>query len=191
MGMFNSAGIMWSPELVGWGSKGGVPTLEIVGYYPKKLGEGKGALSKSQRERQTLNAWSQPAVYGLYKADRLIYVGQAKRLGDRLLAHHRDDGLVGRWDAFSWVSSSDIKEVVAGGATTLEWQPAQAVPQSSSPEGWLNEIEALGILLGRPTDNGQYPGFGKHTWFLVQLRSQYAAVSHEEMIRALYEKLVP
>src|SRR5215475_7134005 len=106
MGMLNSAGIMWSPELVGWGSHGSSRTRELLGYYAARLDKhaGRGALPEAQRKRQTLNFWNLPGVYALYKGNTIVYVGQATRIGDRLLSHHRMDHLVGRWDAFSWVS---------------------------------------------------------------------------------------
>jgi hypothetical protein len=194
MGMFNSAGIMWSPQLVGWGYQGKTPTCELLGYYAAKLTAhaGKGALKEAQRKRQTLNFWGVPGVYALYKGDTVVYVGQATRIGDRLLEHVRKDHLVGRWDAFSWVSPADfVEKIDPTKSLDIEAAPlATGSPVSSSMDAWLNEIEALTILMAKPIDNRQIPSFGAHTWFFTQIRSEHADPTQAEMIEALYTKLV-
>ncbi|WP_437489412.1 GIY-YIG nuclease family protein [Sorangium sp. So ce1014] len=194
MGMFNSAGLMWSSELVGWGSPGRNPTCELLGYYAGKLSaqQGRGALSELQRKRQTLNFWDVPGVYALYKGDTTVYVGQANRIGDRLLAHYRTDHLVGRWDAFSWVSPVDIAEKIdSTKPQDIEQVPLpQGSPVSGSMDKWLDEVEALLILLAKPLDNRQNPSFGDHTWLFTQIRSDHASATQAEMIEQLYNTLV-
>lgn len=185
---------MWSAELVGWGYQGPNPTCEMLGYYAAKLAahQGKGALSEAQRKRQTLNFWGAPGVYVLYKGDATVYVGQATRIGDRLLDHYRKDHLVGRWDAFSWVSPADfIEKIDSSKPQDIEpVPPPGGSPTSASFEKWLDEIEALTILLAKPLDNRQEPKFGDHTWFFTQIRSDHADLTQAEMIEKLYSKIV-
>jgi hypothetical protein len=194
MGMLNSAGIMWSPELVGWGYQASTPTRELLGYYAARLDAhaGRGALPDAQRRRQTLNFWSVPAVYALYKGDTTVYVGQATRLGDRLLSHFRTDHLVGRWDAFSWVSPAAFVERIDA-AAPRDIVPAptrRSPPSSASLDAWLTEVEALVILMAKPIDNRQIPRPGNHTRFFTQLRSKHADPTQAEMLEKLYAKLV-
>lgn len=196
MGMIKCAGHMWSPQLVGWGRPGPNPTRELLGYYAGKLTgkTGKGALSAEQRRKQTLDFWSVPGVYILYKGDAVVYVGQATCLGDRLFDHHRNDHLVGRWDSFSWVSTRAINEVPDGTAPgvmdriEIDQQPPLNV-DGGTLEQWLTELEAFAILAARPVDNRQVPNFGNHTWWFLQIRSEHADLSTEEMIELIYEKL--
>lgn len=183
MSLINMAGWMWSPELVGWGRPGREPTKEMLGYYAGRLDGGRGRLSQDARVRQTINVWPVQGVYTLYKGDTLIYVGRGY-LGERLLAHHRQDHLVGRWDAFSWISHYEIDD----DNSPLE---LSAVPQvSANAEEFMRELEALLILMGNPLDNRQDPDFGEHTWWLEQTRSSYADLSQEEMMRAVYDKIL-
>ena len=194
MGMLNSAGIMWSPALVGWGYQGSAPTRELLGYYAARLDEhaGRGALPEAQRKRQTLNFWSLPGVYALYKGNTTVYVGQASRIGDRLLSHYRMDHLVGRWDAFSWVSPTDFVERIdtRKPQDIVALPLARGSPASASLYAWLTEVEALVIFIAKPIDNRQIPKPGEHTWFFTQIRSQHADATQAEMIKRLYAKLV-
>lgn len=171
MGLFHVGGYFWSPQLVGWGTPGRGATYELKGYYSRRLDGRRGALSAAQRSRQTLDAWSFPGVYALYKAEVLVYVGQALCLGDRLLQHWRQDHLVGRWDAFSWFSPA--KPVEARGGLTVP-EPMPTKTGDSDLEPFLNEMEALAILLGNPLENRQVAQPGEHFWWLTQLRSEHA-----------------
>ncbi len=192
MGMINCAGMFWSPELVGWGKPGPGATKEIMGYFSGRLDGGRGALSGEQRERQTRNFWTVPGVYALYRGDAVIYVGQADAIGDRLYAHHRQDHLVGRWDAFSWVSPTPIVQGQdANGNPTVSLGAPAASPGSATLASWLTEVEALTILFARPVDNRQIPGFGDHAWFFTQWKSEHAELTIDDMIKALHDKLVP
>jgi hypothetical protein len=194
MGMLNSAGLMWSPELVGWGYQASTPTRELLGYYAARLDghAGRGALPEVQRKRQTLNFWGFPGVYALYKGDTTVYVGQASRLGDRLLSHYRTDHLVGRWDAFSWVSPTEFVERINTMAPRdIEPVPlARRSPTSTSLNAWLTEIEALVILMAKPIDNRQIPKPGDHPRFFTQIRSEHADPTQVEMLEKLYAKLI-
>lgn len=191
-GLFGLAGWMWSPHLVGWGRPGPTPTREMLGYSAERLDDKKGKLSAKQVERQTVKVWDIPGIYALYNGRALVYVGQATKLGDRLLAHYRVDHLVGRWDTFSWASPASI--VVKGGQNgspkRLDVAPAPDKTRRVALKTFINEMEAFAIFVGNPIENRQEPNLGDHTWWLEQVKSAYADTTTDEMITALYAKLV-
>lgn len=198
MAMILCAGANWSPELVAWGTAGRTPNTEMLGYYASKLRNHppKGRISDEQRGRQTLDFWAVPGIYVLYRGDSVVYVGKSEDggIGARLKQHHQADHLVGRWDAFSWVSPMPIVESFPGDD---ESKPAEKIKFGATPlqptpadlSSWLAEIEALGILVARPFDNRQLPNLSKELWYFSQVKSTHSQLTQNEMIAAIYEKV--
>jgi hypothetical protein len=173
---------------VGWGKPGPTPTRELCGLYARRLDGKKGALGTAQRARQTLDFWKEPGVYALYRGDEPIYAGQAEALGERLLAHHQQDHLAGRWDTFSWVSPTEVEEIATAASTTLRFKSRASSFDTPHLKAWLDEIEALTIMFAWPMENRQVPALGEHVWSFEQVRSQHAELTVEEMLRAVYDK---
>jgi hypothetical protein len=194
-GLINCMGRFWSPQLVSWGPRS---KQELLGVCPYRFDNKRGPLSKAQRGRQTIDFWNEPAVYGLFRGDEVVYIGKALALGERLWAHHSFDHLVGRWDSFSWVSPTEIEKKFdkAGTLSLSPNSPLKDDPDGAmvtgpaSLTGWMSEVEALAILFATPFENRQVPRPGDHHWFFEQARSEYAQLTTDEMIRHIYEKVV-
>ena len=182
-GVFFSVGIGWSPELVGWGAPGREPTREMLGCWRGKLDGKRGRLTDDQRTKQTLNVWNFPGVYALYRGDALIYVGQGQPIGDRLLAHHRADGLVGRWDSFSWFSVTPLVDSSGTLAAGAPIDPGAPITM----QRLLDELEAFAIHVGGPMENRQLPDHGDDVWVLHQARSQYADPTMADLVKEVHQ----
>lgn len=178
--MFQLAGYGWSTKLVGWGRPGPGSKREMLGYYPRKLKGGKGAISAQQRRNQTIDVWNVPGVYALHKGDALVYVGQATQIGARLLAHYQLDHLAGRWDTFSWFSPVELQ--IKYRKVSLPSVMPKKLPVCKLHE-FLDEMEALCILVGRPFENKQEADLG--VYWLNQIPSVYAEPHPDELIRNL------
>ncbi|MCH2161375.1 MAG: GIY-YIG nuclease family protein [Phycisphaerales bacterium] len=69
--------------------------------------------------------FKKPGIYALYKKDRLVYVGKATNLFQRL-QNHRRDRHAKTWDTFSAyvTKSNDVVHEVESLALRLAWPPA-------------------------------------------------------------------
>ena len=113
-----------------------------------KVGAGnKGKLiGKIKSPSQEIDFWEARGVYVLLENFRAIYVGKAfsTSIGKRL-RDHLSDRLAGRWDMFSWYSTSIVRrtsnDVRAPGQRQL------------APETIINTMEALAILIADPALN--------------------------------------
>ena len=83
-------------------------------------------------------------IYLLHKGYEVIYVGQAKRLVERLDAHTKDDKR-NRWDNFSWFCIDDIDEAIE--------KESSKIQKSLSIPALLDTLEALLIETLGPERN--------------------------------------
>jgi hypothetical protein len=125
--IFAALGLFWSKADVDWTGK-------------KLLGR----RSRGSPD-QPLNLWEQRGIYALYADFRLVYVGQANLIGDRLRMHTLDD-LAGRWDTFSWFG---LRRVLRDGTLS---SPAHL--KLASVASFLDHAEALLIAVAEPPQNG-------------------------------------
>jgi len=168
-------GEYWNPDAVEWGSKG-----------KKKGGSGnKGQLSgkvkiKSGKKTKTviIDFWNARGVYALYDNFRLVYVGvaysgKAGCLGKRL-RDHLTDRFAGRWDMFSWFSTSTLRTKTVRPPGTRQVKPGPVI----------STLEAFAITLASPPLNRRYnemPG--------ARLIEQ-AKAAHPATVRHYLETLV-
>ena len=132
--LIKAYGLYWNPEIVDWGSRG---------RHQKGTLHGK---VKLKTKTHTIDFWKAQGVYVLLAEFKPIYVGKAIKapLGSRLRTHITDR-FAGRWDMFSWFTTSTLnitsKDVRDPGQRQV---PAVTV---------INTLEALGILIADPPLN--------------------------------------
>jgi hypothetical protein len=118
----------WNPDVVEW------RTLDR-GNGGKLLGK-----VKIKGRSHEINFWDAKGIYVLHEDFRTVYVGKAwgTSIGKRL-RDHLTDRFAGRWDMFSWFSTSTLvatnKSVKKPGKRQL------------GPKLVIDTIEALGILI--------------------------------------------
>lgn len=137
-------GEFWNPDTIDWGAPG-----------KKKGGDGNkgsliGKVKAESGKTVVLDFWDARGVYALYDNFRLVYVGEAFRgvtgcLGKRL-RDHLTDRFAGRWDMFSWFSTSSMRE------RTLRAPGSRQV----SPDAVIDTLEAFAIVLANPPLNRRY-----------------------------------
>lgn len=125
--IFAALGLFWAKADVDWNSR------KLLG---RRSRGGPGGV---------VNLWDQRGIYALYADFRLVYVGQAGCIGDRLRSHTLDD-LAGRWDTFSWFG---LRRVLREGGLS---SPAQL--KLASVNSFLDHAEALLIAVAEPPQNG-------------------------------------
>lgn len=126
-------GEFWNPDLVDWGKRG-------PGNKGKLMGRPDGGKS-------TLDLWDCRGVYALYEDFQLVYIGQAfdQGIGKRL-RDHLTDRLAGRWDMFSWYSTSTIRKK----------KPRLPGERQVTAKDVINSLEALAILVTSPPLNRRH-----------------------------------
>lgn len=129
-------GELWNPDAVTWGGKGAGNKGKLLGTVLVESGD-----------KRDVDLWEGRGIYGLYDNFRLVYVGQAldQPLGKRL-RDHLTDRHAGRWDMFSWYSTSTLREknVRKPGARQVE------------PKTVIQTLESLAIALTNPPLNRRY-----------------------------------
>ena len=127
-------GELWNPDIIDWGSRG-------AGNKGKL--EGKIRVDNSNK---IVDCWDAEGIYVLYDNFKSIYVGKAFKtsMGKRL-RDHLTDRLVGRWDMFSFYSTSHYRK------TKNDLKPAAT--GRLNPETIINTLEALAILIADPALN--------------------------------------
>lgn len=144
MSLVHLYGEFWNPDTVEWGGQG-----------KKSGGDGnKGSLNGKVRTSSgslaTLDFWEARGIYALYDNFQLVYVGQALRgkngcLGKRL-RDHLTDRFAGRWDMFSWYSTSSLREKKVR-------KPGE---RQIKPETVVDTLEAFAIALVSPPLNRRH-----------------------------------
>jgi hypothetical protein len=129
-------GEFWNPDAVSWGKKG-----------PGNKGELNGVVQAKSGTKRTVDFWQARGIYGLYDNFQLIYVGQAldQPLGKRL-RDHLTDRFAGRWDMFSWYSTSTLRVKTVRKPGSRQVEPGTVV----------NTLEALAIALTNPPLNRRH-----------------------------------
>jgi hypothetical protein len=187
--MLRIGGIHWDPYLIGWGQigrpkKGTVSKKELLGYWNKKHGKGK--MSHADRTKRTVDFWKCKAVYALFDRGNSIYVGEGV-LGDCLLRHWKNDTLVGRWNAFSWISPFDYG-VDANGTASVQ-SVADTAQDTLTSKELVELLELVAIRLGSPEANSQLPSNDKNIKWMTQLRSTTSIAPLEDKIDEALELL--
>lgn len=126
-------GEFWNPDMVYWGRRGG-PSGHLRGHF------------SIAKKRKTADFWEAQGNYVLYDNFRVVYVGKAFSvpLGRRLRTH-LTDRFAGRWDMFSWYSTSNYRK------TTNSL--AKAGARITSPDTIVKTLEALAIRIAQPPLN--------------------------------------
>lgn len=134
--LIRAYGQLWNPDTVDWGGRGQGNRGQLLGTVKRK-----GAIHQ-------IDFWDAKGIYVLHADFRAIYVGKADatRLGARLRSH-LTDRFAGRWDMFSWFSTSTIVIATRSGRTR---DPGQRYVE---PGSVINSLEALAILIADPALN--------------------------------------
>ena len=158
-------GELWNPDIVDWGSKG-----------PGNKGKLSGEI-KIDGNKRSLNCWDTEGVYVLYDNYKAIYVGKAFKttIGKRL-RDHLSDRLAGRWDMFSFYSTSSYRK------TTNDLKSASTA--KLSPETIINTLEAMAILIADPALNR------KRETLTDALQVQQSSSPHPHTIRHYLEQIL-
>lgn len=125
-------GEFWNPDMVEWGKRGAGNKGTLIG--------------KIKPSNKHIGFWEARGVYVLHDNFKAIYVGKAfgTSLGKRV-RDHLSDRLAGRWDMFSWYSTSAVR------ATKKDVsKPGQ---RQIKPETIIDTMEALAILIADPALN--------------------------------------
>lgn len=140
--LVNLYGELWNPDAVSWGKRGPGNKGELLGVV--------GVVSGGKTRRVTRDFWEARGVYALYENFRLVYIGKAsdQPLGKRL-RDHLTDRLAGRWDMFSWFSTSTLRAKAVR-------SPGQRQAQAGDV---ISTLEALAIAVTQAPLNRRYSGF--------------------------------
>lgn len=112
--------------------------LKDVNFGKQQRG-GKGnifGVKASEKRSDKKDFWDSSVIYALYSNFELVYVGQAKKFGQRL-RHHKFDHLSDRFDTFSWFEISE------------------KIIESEKPGTIMNHFEAILIYVSEPKLNRQ------------------------------------
>lgn len=114
---------------------------------------------------------------GDYKS---VYVGQANgsRFA-RLQMHYRKDGLVGRWDTFTWVG---IRRALSGDDPDLSTNESSFHINRGQ---LLDHLEVAMIHAIEPQMNGQEGRFGDNVVRYPQIRDERLGPSDRELLEML------
>ena len=175
MSFIKIAGYQWSPELVSWGSPGRGRRSQLRGYDPKTGLRGRPSLERIAN--RTVNLWDVHAVYTLFRGNTLIYVGEGT-LGTCLLRHYSGDEYVGRWDAFSWVSPTDLDSSKTP-PTKIPWSALN--PVSIGAKALIEHLELIVIRLAEPAGNRQNPTAKRSIKWLNQVPPEGYLTTSEKL----------
>lgn len=125
-------GEFWNPEMVEWGKRGSGNKGCLIGSI-KPAGK-------------HIDFWEARGIYVLHDNFKCVYVGKAIRtsIGKRL-RDHLSDRLAGRWDMFSWYSTSAVRKSNA--------DVSRPGGRHITPETIINTMESLAILIADPALN--------------------------------------
>ena len=124
----------------------GTPTSLTGGL---KEQETRGTLNgsiKVDKKKTQVDFWEARGIYALHENYRVTYVGKAFGLpiGKRV-RDHLTDRLAGRWDMFSWYSTSNYRKMTN--------DLSKAGQRNLNPETIISTLEALAILIADPPLN--------------------------------------
>jgi len=127
-------GELWNPDIIAWGSQG-------AGNSGKLLGK-----IKVDNKNIEVDFWEARGIYVLYDNFRTAYVGQAfsTTIGKRV-RDHLTDRFAGRWDMFSWYTTSNYRK------TTNDLRKAGS--RIIAPKTIVSTLESLAIMIADPPLN--------------------------------------
>lgn len=125
-------GEFWNPDMVDWGRRGARNRGALIG--------------RIKPSNMQIDFWEGRGIYVLHDNFKAIYVGRAFRtpMGKRV-RDHLSDRLAGRWDMFSWFSTSAVR--------TTQQDVSKPAKRQVSPETIIGTMEALAILIANPALN--------------------------------------
>lgn len=125
-------GQFWNPDTVEWGRPGAGNKGTLIG--------------KIKPSNMHINFWGARGVYVLHDNFKAIYVGKAfgSPLGKRI-RDHLSDRFAGRWDMFSWYSTSAVR--------TTQKDVSKPGQRQIKPKTIIDTMEALTILIADPALN--------------------------------------
>lgn len=154
-------GEYWNPDIVDWGKRGPGNKGRLIGYFQKKS--------------EVRDYWDARGIYALFDEFRLVYVGQAMSQGiGKRVRDHLTDRMAGRWDMFSWFSTSTMREKTVRDPGQRQVTPGEVV----------NTLEALAIAVNSPPLNRRYnaiPG---------ARRVEQSASPHPKTVRHYLESIL-
>jgi hypothetical protein len=158
-------GEFWNPTSVDWGKQGPGNKGKLMGYC-------KGGQSLER------DFWEARGIYVLYDSFRVVYVGQTQHgkngvLGKRL-RDHLTDRFAGRWDMFSWYSTSSLRE------KTVQAPGTRQVPANSV----IDTLEAVCVAVAEPPLNRQRSLMGG------AMRIEQSKTPHPDTVRHYLELIV-
>ena len=163
-------GLFWKRDCVFWGR-------------PKVKGHLKGLPAKKLKSAP-IDFREQQGVYILYDDNfRVVYVGQSGKKSQRLfqrLKQHQQDALAERWTRFSWFGiRSTLKSGKLSNVNQAAHPPLRAV---------LDHIEAILISATEPPHNRQGGRFGIKVTQYLQHRDDALGLTHQDMVREIWER---
>ncbi len=131
--LIRAFGQFWNPDSVDWGGKGSGNKGELY----RKV--------KRNKKSHTVDFWDAKGIYVLHADFKTVYVGKADSAKLGPLRSHLTDRFGGRWDMFSWFSTSTV--------TTTESRVRDPGQRTVEPGAVINTLEALAILIAAPALN--------------------------------------
>ena len=127
-------GEYWNPDVIDWGAQGAGNKGTLNGSI------------KVDKKKTQVDFWEARGIYALHENYRVTYVGKAFGLpiGKRV-RDHLTDRLAGRWDMFSWYSTSNYRKMTN--------DLSKAGQRNLNPETIISTLEALAILIADPPLN--------------------------------------
>ncbi len=183
MGLILTAGLRWSPLLVGIANPSRESQPHVLGYLPSP--EAQGRATADQIKCWTVDVSAVHAVYSLLNGDRVVYIGKGV-LGERVVSHFRDDELAGRWDYFTWLSPCGI-DTSKVPYTAKDWDPWANLRMTETH--FFETVAVLAAHLADPEGNRPHPATDTDTRWLTQVRSPFAPRSLEEKIDVILARL--
>lgn len=138
--LIKAYGLYWNPDIIDWGRPG-----------RGNKGELRGKIRIDGHEK-VVDFWEAQGIYVLSRDFQTVYVGKAigTPIGARIRSH-LTDRLAGRWDMFSWFTSSTPRKTDGGVSAPGKRQ--------ISPETYIDTFEALAILIADPPLNRKRESF--------------------------------
>jgi hypothetical protein len=158
-------GEFWNPDIIEWGEQGAGKKGRLLGSI------------KIDGNKRDVDFWEALGVYVLYDNFHVTYVGKAFSTSiGRRVRDHLTDRLAGRWDMFSWYSTSNYRK------TTNDL--SKAGQRILNPETIVTTLESLAILIIDPPLNR------RHESLPNALEAQQSKSPHPSTIRHYLQEIL-